>query len=113
VCCSLIPFFLSSLAISLTLAFLGCGLIYFMYTISLALLSERFRANGLISANASFIILFELSNLIGPIIAGVFLDRSLRFGMSIFLISVGIMYLFIAKIRDFQRDRIQFRIKEN
>ena len=113
VCCSLIPFFLNSLAISLTLAFLGCGLIYFMYTISLALLSERFRANSLISANASFIILFELSNLIGPIIAGVFLDRSLHFGMSIFLITVGIMYLFIAKIRDFQRDRIQFNTNDN
>jgi MFS family permease len=91
--------------ISLTLAFLGCGLIYFMYTISLAMLSERFRGNKLISANASFIILFELSNLVGPIIAGVFLDRSLNYGLSVFLILVGVLYLFVARIRDFQRNQ--------
>ena len=110
-CCCLIPFFLSSLVISLTLAFLGCGLVYFMYTISLSLLSERFKGNKLISANASFIILFELSNLIGPIVAGVFLDRSLHYGLSLFLIAIGVMYLLTAKIRDFQKDQLNSRIK--
>ena len=102
--CSLIPFFLHSIIISLILTFIGCGLIYFVYTISLALLSERFKGNKLISANASFIILFEFSNLIGPIIAGIFLDKSLNFGMSTFLILTGTTYLLIAKIRDFQRN---------
>jgi MFS family permease len=104
VCCSLIPFFLISMSISLTLAFLGCGLIYFMYTISLAMLSERFKGNKLISANASFIILFEVSNLVGPIIAGLFLDKSLNYGLSVFLILVGVLYLIVARIRDFQRN---------
>lgn len=110
-CCCLIPFFLNSLTISLTLAFIGCGLIYFMYTISLSLLSERFKGNRLISANASFIILFELSNLIGPIIAGFFLDRSLHYGLSIFLVTIGIMYLSTAKIRDLQKVRFNAKIR--
>lgn len=106
-CCCLIPFFLNSFTISLTLAFLGCGLIYFMYTISLSLLSQRFKGNKLISANASFIILFELSNLLGPVIAGVFLDRSLHYGLSFFLAAIGAMYLLTAKVRDFQKNQIK------
>ena len=109
-CCCLIPFFLNSLMISLTLAFLGCGLIYFMYTISLSLLSERFKGNKLISANASFIILFELSNLVGPVVAGFFLDRSLHYGLSLFLVATGTMYLLTAKIRDFQKYRINSKV---
>lgn len=104
-CCCLIPFFLNSFIISLTLAFLGCGLIYFMYTISLSLLSERFKGNKLISANASFIILFEASNLVGPVVAGIFLDRSLHYGLSLFLLTIGTMYLITAKIRDFQKKK--------
>ncbi len=103
--CCVIPFFLYSKLISLGLAFFGCGLIYFMYTISLALLSERFKGNELITANASFIILFELSSLAGPILAGIFLDISLNFGLSIFLILTGTAYLLIAKIRDFQKTK--------
>jgi MFS family permease len=108
--CALIPFFLKSALIALTLTFLGSGLVYFMYTISLALLSERFKGTKLISANASFIILFELSNLIGPIVAGGFLDKSIKLGLSFFIISIGTLYIFIARIRDFQRNKNKFRI---
>ena len=107
--CSLIPFFLDTILVSLTFAFVGCGLVYFMYTVSLAMLSERFKTDKLIQANASFIILFELSSLIGPILAGIFLDRSLNFGLSIFLIIVGSAYIFIAKIRDFQKSSKKFK----
>ena len=107
--CSLIPFFLDTILVSLTFAFVGCGLVYFMYTVSLAMLSERFKTDKLIQANASFIILFELSSLIGPVLAGIFLDRSLNFGLSIFLIIVGSAYIFIAKIRDFQKSSKKFK----
>tara|TARA_Y200000002_G_scaffold327461_1_gene290564 strand:- start:131 stop:1312 length:1182 start_codon:yes stop_codon:yes gene_type:complete len=103
--CSLIPFFLHSIIISLILTFVGCGLIYFMYTISLTRLSARFKGNKLISANASFIILFELSSLIGPVIAGGFVDKSMKFGLSLFLISIGIIYIAIALVRDVQRKK--------
>ncbi len=106
--CSLIPFFLYSIFISLILTFFGSGLIYFMYTISLSILSKRFKGKKLISANASFIILFEISSLIGPIIAGNFLDKSLNFGLSIFLILIGMMYILIARIRDFQRSKNRY-----
>ena len=106
--CSLIPFFLDSMTVSILLTFFGCGLVYFMYTISLAILSERFKGDQLISANASFIVLFEISNLIGPMIAGYFLDISAKYGLSFFLIVVGITYILVAKIRDFQRSKNRY-----
>ena len=74
------------------------------------MLSERFKGGRLISANASFIVLFELSNLIGPVIAGAFLDKSLNYGLSIFLILIGTTYLIIAKIRDFQKAKKKYMI---
>ena len=69
--CSLIPFFLSSMVISLTLAFLGAGLVYGLYSIGLAMLSKRFSSGEIVAANAGFVIIFELSNLVGPALAGV------------------------------------------
>ena len=109
--CCLIPFFLDSLILSLILTFLGCGLVFFMYTLALSMLSQRFKGNQLISANASFIILFEISSLLGPIIAGILLDRSVNYGLSSFFIIVGAMYLLVAKIRDFQRNKNKSKIK--
>ena len=103
--CSLIPFFLNHTYLALLFAFLGCGLIYCIYTLSLSLLSERYKGNRLISANASFIIIFEISNLAGPIIAGRFIDWNMQFGLSIFLIVVGVIYLVLSTIRTLQKYR--------
>ena len=63
------------------------------------------------SANASFIVLFEFSSLIGPVMAGFFLDKSIKFGLSLFLIIIGVMYILIAKIRDFQRAKNQANMR--
>ena len=102
-CCSFIPFFLNQIFLTLSLAFVGCGLIFCIYTLSLSLLSERYKGERLIAANASFIIIFEISSLSGPIIAGKMIDLSIRFGLSIFLISAGTMYLLVSTIRTFQK----------
>lgn len=107
--CCLIPFFLNSLILSLVLTFLGCGLVFFMYTLALSMLSQRFKGNQLISANASFIILFEISSLLGPIIAGIMLDRSLNYGLSTFLIIVGAMYLLVAKFVTSKETKISLK----
>ena len=96
---SLIPFFLSSIFVTLLLAFLGAGLVYALYTIGLAMLSKRFSGSQIVAANAGFVILFELSNLIGPWIAGFLLDINMKFGLPFFTISVGILFVSISWIR--------------
>ena len=96
---SLIPFFLSSIFITLLLAFLGAGLVYALYTIGLAMLSKRFSGSQIVAANAGFVILFELSNLIGPWIAGFLLDFNMKLGLPFFTISVGIFFVSISWIR--------------
>ena len=80
-----------------------------MYTLALSMLSQRFKGNQLISANASFIILFEISSLLGPIIAGIMLDRSLNYGLSTFLIIVGAMYLLVAKFVTSKETKISLK----
>ena len=96
---SLIPFFLSSIFATLLLAFLGAGLVYALYTIGLAMLSKRFSGSQIVAANAGFVILFELSNLIGPWIAGFLLDINMKLGLPFFTISVGILFVSISWIR--------------
>ena len=98
--CSLIPLFLNSVIISLTLAFLGAGLVYGLYSISLAMLSKRFKGSEIIAANAGFVIIFELANLMGPGIAGMLLDVNIRFGIPIFMTSIGVFYLVISWLRN-------------
>jgi len=96
---SLIPFFLGSIFVTLLLAFLGAGLVYALYTIGLAMLSKRFSGSQIVAANAGFVIIFELSNLIGPWIAGFLLDINMKLGLPIFTISVGILFVSISWIR--------------
>ena len=103
ICCACVPFNLNSLVLATSLTFVGCGLLYCMYTISLSMLSERYKGGQLIAANASFVILFEIANLIGPPVAGKMIDYSLMYGLSFFLILSGGSYLVVAKIRDYQK----------
>ena len=97
--CSLIPFFLHSALLAMILAFLGAGLVYGLYSIGLAMLSKRFSGGEIIAANAGFVIIFELSNLVGPAFAGILLDIDMRLGLPIFLVSVGIFYLLVSWLR--------------
>ena len=97
--CSLIPFFLGSFIIAMVLAFFGAGLVYGLYSIGLAMLSKRFTGGEIVAANAGFVIIFELSNLMGPSLAGILLDINVRLGLPIFLISMGIFYLVISWLR--------------
>jgi predicted MFS family arabinose efflux permease len=90
---------LNSIFITLLLAFLGAGLVYALYTIGLAMLSKRFSGSQIVAANAGFVILFELSNLIGPWIAGFLLDFNMKLGLPFFTISVGIFFVSISWIR--------------
>ena len=97
--CSLIPFYLDSITISIGVAFFGAGLVYGLYSIGLAMLSKRFTGGEIIAANAGFVIIFESANLMGPSIAGVLLDINARLGLPIFMISMGVLYLTISWAR--------------
>ena len=96
---SLIPFFLGSIFATLIFGFLAAGLVYALYSIGLAMLSRRFSGAEIVAANAGFVILFELSNLIGPWVAGFLLDINMRLGLPIFTLSIGVFYVTISWIR--------------
>ena len=96
---SLIPFFLGSILVTLIFGFLAAGLVYALYSIGLAMLSRRFSGAEIVAANAGFVILFELSNLMGPWVAGFLLDINMRLGLPIFTLSIGIFYVAISWIR--------------
>jgi MFS family permease len=97
--CSLIPFFLDSIIIAISVAFLGAGLVYGLYSIGLAMLSKRFTSGEIVAANAGFVIIFEFSNLLGPAVAGVLLDINIRLGLPIFMMCIGAFYLIISWVR--------------
>ena len=96
---SLIPFFLGSVLLTLLFGFLAAGLVYGLYSIGLAMLSRRFSGAEIVAANAGFVILFELSNLMGPWVAGFLLDINMRYGLPIFTFAIGIFYVSISWIR--------------
>ena len=84
---------------TLIFGFLAAGLVYALYSIGLAMLSRRFSGAEIVAANAGFVILFELSNLMGPWVAGFLLDINMRLGLPIFTLSIGIFYVAISWIR--------------
>ncbi len=96
---SLIPFFLGSVLLTLLFGFFAAGLVYALYSIGLAMLSRRFSGAEIVAANAGFVILFELSNLMGPWLAGFLLDINMRYGLPIFTCAIGIFYVSISWIR--------------
>ena len=96
---ALLPFFLHSFYLANGMAFLGAGLIYGLYTLGLTMLSNRVSSQDLVTANAGFVIIFEMSNLFGPTVAGILVDVSFKFGFSSFVFLLGLVYVGIYWIR--------------
>ena len=94
-----LPFFLHSFFLANGMAFLGAGLIYGLYTLGLTMLSNRVNSRDLVTANAGFVIIFEMSNLFGPTAAGILVDISFKFGFSSFVFSLGLIYAGIYWLR--------------
>jgi len=78
-------------------------LIYGLYTLGLTMLSQRVSASDLVAANAGFVIVFEMSNLIGPTVAGWMVDVNLTYGFSVFAALLGALYLAIFWLRHGRR----------
>ena len=98
-----LPFCLNSIYLANFVAFLGAGLIYGLYTIGLTMLSQRVRTSDLVTANAGFVIVFELSNLTGPTVAGWMVDVDLQFGFSIFVVFLASLFFSIFWIRHIRK----------
>ena len=96
---ALLPFFLHSFYLANGMAFLGAGLIYGLYTLGLTMLSNRVSSRDLVTANAGFVIIFEMSNLFGPTVAGILVDVSFKFGFSSFVFLLGLVYVGIYWVR--------------
>ena len=94
-----LPFFLHSFYLANGMAFLGAGLIYGLYTLGLTMLSNRVNSRDLVTANAGFVIIFEISNLFGPTVAGILVDISFKFGFSSFVFLLGLIYAGIYWVR--------------
>ena len=96
---ALVPFFFHSFYLANGMAFLGAGLIYGLYTLGLTMLSNRVNSRDLVTANAGFVIIFEMSNLFGPTVAGILVDISFKFGFSSFVLLLGLIYAGIYWVR--------------
>jgi len=98
-----LPFCVGSIIVANLVAFIGAGLIYGLYTLGLTMLSQRVSASDLVAANAGFVIVFEMSNLIGPTVAGWMVDVNLTYGFSVFVALLGALYLAIFWLRHGRR----------
>jgi MFS family permease len=69
-----------------------------IYTLSLALLGERFKPGDLSAANAAYVMMYEFGGLGGPVIAGGMMDSMGRQGLPLFAVIIMAVYLIYAAI---------------
>ncbi len=71
---ALLPAVLGSPILLWTLLFVWGGTVFAFYTVGLSLLGQSFPAGQFAAANASFIVLYELGSVSGPVIGGAAMD---------------------------------------
>jgi predicted MFS family arabinose efflux permease len=69
-----------------------------IYTLSLALLGERFKPGDLSAANAAYVMMYEFGGLGGPVMAGGMMDAMGRQGLPLFAAIITAMYLVYAAV---------------
>ncbi len=69
-----------------------------IYTLSLALLGERFKPGDLSAANAAYVMMYEFGGLGGPVIAGGMMDTMGRQGLPLFAVIITAVYLIYAVV---------------
>ena len=58
------------------------GILPGIYTVGLAIMGDNFKSAELVSINAAFIFLYNAGGMVGPILAGWFMDISPRYGFT-------------------------------
>jgi len=75
------------------------GTAWSLYSIALAMLGDRFDGTALATANAAFVIAFELANVVGPPTAGAALEIWPPHGLIAFMAAAGAIYFVIVVAR--------------
>jgi len=81
-----------------TMLLLWGGVTMGIYTLSLALLGERFKPSDLSAANAAYVMMYEMGGLGGPVIAGGMMDTMGREGLPLFAAVIAATYLIYAAL---------------
>jgi fucose permease len=98
----LLPLVLGSKAAAWLLAFAAGGFIESLYTLALIQLAQRFRNASLSSANASFISVCALGEVVGPAVTGLSMDVFGSSGMMLSAILVLATFVIFAGTKRIQ-----------
>ena len=75
------------------------GAVWSLYSIALAMLGDRYDGATLVTANAAFVIAFELANIVSPPLAGGALEIWHPHGLIVFMAAAGAVYFVIVVAR--------------
>ncbi|MGZ6022065.1 MAG: MFS transporter [Rhizomicrobium sp.] len=89
----LTPFAIATPILTYLLLFFWGGIIMGVYTIGLTLLGERFKGRDLASANATYVMLYAIGLLSGPMVEGVALDAWNPHGLMAVLALISVFYV--------------------
>jgi MFS family permease len=95
----LAPFAISTPFATYLLLFVWGGIIMGIYTIGLTLLGERFKGAELASANATYVMLYAVGLLCGPLVEGVALDTWNPHGLMVSLAAITAFYVLFLMFR--------------
>ncbi|MBT4890419.1 MAG: MFS transporter [Rhodospirillales bacterium] len=94
----------STWSISIILFFWG-GCVWALYSVSLAILGERYKGGTLTAASAVFIVAYEIANIVGPPLAGVSIDLWGPDGLMVFMGGSMTVFVIVTTIRQIIKHR--------
>ena len=95
----LTPFAVATPILVYALLFFWGGIIMGVYTIGLTILGERFKGRELASANATYVMLYAIGLLGGPMVEGVALDLWNPNGLMVVLAAISAFYVIFLMLR--------------
>ena len=95
----LTPFAIATPVLTYLLLFFWGGIIMGVYTIGLTILGERFKGRELASANATYVMLYAIGLLSGPMVEGVALDTWNPHGLMVVLALISAFYVIFLIVR--------------
>jgi MFS family permease len=85
--------------------FLWGGCAWALYTVSLAILGQRFQGGGLTAACAAFVVAYEIANIIGPPTAGYAIQLWEPHGLMVFMGIMAALFTVLISARGLFRSR--------
>ena len=85
------------------LLFVWGGAAFGLYTVAMTMLGERYRGGELAAANAAFVMVFELANLVGPPTAGWAMETWSPNGLMAWMTVVAVGFVLVAVVRGLRR----------